>query len=249
MTSAYEFIQDLCERAETHEAARHDCIGRLARGDLPDPARALRLFAFQYGEYTRYMPRFVRTVIRRLDRADHKDAIQDLLDEMTGTVTGGYGTPSMVGTPHTSLYTQFQRAMGVDAAYRSSQRVFPEVEEWARTTLSLCDSPHGIVGIGAIGPGTDYILSGTHDRILEALDRFTDLTEDQKAYFRVYQDLDGGAAEALYEVAIDLAQVEVNRPRLERGMLEALQARARFWRTCLVHMIAQPEPQVIRSAG
>lgn len=243
MASARFFVRSLADRAMAHEAARHPILDRIARGDLPDMQAALREFAFQYREYSRFFPRYVRAVVRHLQSDEHRIMLQEILDEDCGLAPSHSSDPSLntfMTRPHTELFNEFQRAVGVDKAYCRNRPIMREVEVWAKSMLHVCDSPKSALGIGAIGTGGELVAPVICSQILTGLDRFTDLSSAEKAYFAAHANHGETHAQVITEIAIDLAQDPHNRTLLEQGAMTALEARATFWRAFTVNALSMP---------
>lgn len=220
------FVDGLVASAEAHDAVVHPFLTRLVRDTLPDTLRGLTHFAFQYREFSRYYPRIISSVVRRLHSEEHRAVFQSLSDRINGL--------SVHGLSHAELFTRFQHGVGVDADYRSAHRIVPEVETWANETFRLCNRPGGIEGVGAVGIAGEIIQPLIFDQIIQAIGRVPSIDEEVSDYFIGMKAVSLEHREAILDVASDLARSEQGRQKLQDAMVASLNLRARFWRAMLM---------------
>ena len=234
--SALEYVGGLATEALGHRAVRHPYLDALASGDLPDPRWALADFARHYPGYARHFPRYLTTVISRLTDARHRDDLLENLTEESGIYEEGelaelreHGieTEWIFGEPHPRLFDRFRTAMGVED---SEQAVEPDqVICWREMFLSLLANGSPVEAVGALGLGTEQIVSTIYQPFTKAIDRLGDLDPRDSVFFPLHTAVDDHHQETLQKVAADMVTDDRTARELRRGMLKALNLRSTFW--------------------
>lgn len=85
------------------------------------------------------------------------------------------------------------------------------------------------VGVGAIGIGTELIVSKIYLQILEGLKNHTKLTLTQRVFFDLHSACDDDHAAQLISIALELAVSDKARQQIEYGMNESINLRTAFW--------------------
>lgn len=227
-----DFIESVCVEALNSAAVNHPYLKAIREGEFPDVGLALKDFAFQYGFYSSAFVRYMLALIENLSKAEHKQTLQSNLDEEQGNVHDADLPPdvlaSVIGQPHTSLYRRFQEALGVDAEYRKTAQRCHASRLWTREFLQLCKI-NEFVGIGAIGIGTELIVSPVYGQILEGLKKHSNLTMTQRVFFDLHCQCDEGHANQLLWIAEDLAHDRVACNQIAYGARQAIEMRIAFW--------------------
>ena len=237
------FVESLCAEALDSAAVNHRYLRAIREGDFPDIDLALKDFAFQYGVYSGAFVHYVLALTENLSKAEHRQALQANLEEEQGSVHGVDLPPevlaSVIGQPHTLLYRRFQEALGIDAAYRNTAHACHESRLWACEFLKLCKTDE-FVGIGAIGIGTELIVSQIYDQILAGLKKHSKLTPIQRVFFDLHSECDEAHANQLLRVAEDLARDRESCEKIAYGARRAIELRVRFWDAMLVRAHSLP---------
>jgi len=223
--SAEAFVETLCAEAGDHPAVHHPYLERIASGDLPDVAWALRDYAYQYAFYSREFPRYLEGVIATLVSEQHRTTLLENLEEERGVP----GSDSLDDIPHTELFARFRRAIGVDAAFETRHRPITTVEVWRDLALQKFQSSQVGVGIGGIGIGTEFVVPTIYTYILEGIHRFTDLRPEDYYFFTLHARCDQAHAEDLRRITVDVAQDTRTREAIRFGVFSALNLRKAFW--------------------
>ena len=155
---------------------------------------------------------------------------------------------SVVGQPHASLYRRFQDAIGVDADYRQSAVKCQTALLWGRQFLQLCEM-NECVGVGAIGIGTELIVSRIYNQILEGLKAHSDLTLKQRVFFDLHSECDEEHAAQMLLIAEDLAQTPAACEQIEFGARMAVNLRVMFWDKMFDRALGFPAPASSRIEG
>ena len=85
------------------------------------------------------------------------------------------------------------------------------------------------VGVGAIGIGTELIVSSIYNQILEGLKAHSDLTMTQHVFFDLHCQCDEEHATKMLLIAEDLAQTRTACEQIEYGVKMAINMRVIFW--------------------
>lgn len=230
------FVDALAAEAADHPAVNHPYLERIAAGELPDVAWALRDYAYQYAFYSSQFPLYLEGVIANLSSEAHKAALLENLAEERGVP----GSDRPEDVPHTELFGRFRRAIGVDAAYESTAKPATTVTVWRDLALQKCRSPQPGVGIGAIGLGTEFVVPTIYTYILEGIRSHTHLVPDDYFFFTLHAKCDHEHAAVLRRITVDLAVDADTREALRFGVLSALNLRNAFWDIMLSRAVEAP---------
>jgi len=230
--SGAAFIEHISTQALNSAAVNHPYLQSLRNGDFPDIHLAYQDFAFQYGLYTTQFVRYLSAVIENLERPGHRQILQSNLAEEKGNAQDIDLPPEVLdsigGQSHASLFRRFQEALGVDADYRGSATDADVGSRWSREFLQLCGI-NEFVGIGAIGIGTELIVSSIYDQILQGLEAHSHLTMAQRVFFDLHSECDDEHAAQMILIAEELARSSAAIEQIEYGVRRAISLRAGFW--------------------
>jgi pyrroloquinoline-quinone synthase len=226
------FIKDISADVLDSAAANHPYLQAMREGDFPNVDLAFKDFAFQYGLYSTTFTRYVSAVIKNLSNTEHKKILLANLAEEQGDTHDVDLPPdvlaSVVGQPHTNLYRRFQKALGIDADYCKTAQQCQTSLLWSQQFLQLCKI-NECVGVGAIGIGTELIVSRIYDQILEGLKTHSNLTMTQRVFFDLHSQCDEEHAAQMLLIAEDLAQDSTACEQIEYGARMAINMRISFW--------------------
>jgi pyrroloquinoline quinone (PQQ) biosynthesis protein C len=231
-----EFVDALSNEALDHPAVHHPYLVRIASGDLPDVAWALRDYAYQYAFYSSEFPNYLLGVIENLVSAAHRETLMENLAEERGDPT----SDRLEHQPHTELFARFQRAIGIDDAYRAENKPSTTVEVWRDLALQKCRSEQIGVAVGAIGIGTEFVVPTLYTYLLEGIRRFTSLRPDDYFFFTLHATCDQEHAADLREITIELAGPPEHREAIRFGALSALNLRKAFFDIMLSRAMDAP---------
>lgn len=233
--STEDAVSTLCAESLRHRAVRHPYLVAMADGSLPDPWWALADFARQYHGYSAHFPRFLTTVISRLELPAHREALLANLteesgqygaDELVALASVGVRPEWIVGVPHPALFRRFAEAMGVDlgAAPESDAVVC-----WRELLLLQLAGGSAAEALGALGFGTENIVSTMYQGFVRAVGRHPELDPRDAVFFVLHTAVDDDHQASLRGISVDFAGSEQGRRDLRRGMLKALNLRCAFW--------------------
>ena len=191
---------------------------------------AIKDFAYHYGLYNIHFIRYLSAVIGGLSNDKHKQILLSNLDEEKGNVHDIALPPDVLASidqqSHTQLYRRFQKAVGVDLELFSSDS--DANLQWSKQFLILCEK-NEFTGVGALGIGTELIVSKIYHQILEGLKIYTNLTLEQRVFFDLHSECDDDHAAQLISIAVDLAINEEACQQIEYGVSMAIKMRSEFW--------------------
>ncbi|MEQ1570336.1 MAG: iron-containing redox enzyme family protein [Myxococcota bacterium] len=231
--TARGYVVRLGQEALRHRAVTHPYLQALGDGALPDLRWALADFAQHYYGYSRHFPRYLTTVMSRLEHPAHRRALLDNLTEESGTYSeeeygelAAFGVERawIEGQPHPALFQRFCRAIGAPTHGPEADQVVA----WRELFLaSLASSAAG--GVGALGLGTENIVRTMYGHFVRAIDRVGDLSAEDTVFFPLHTAVDDHHQATLEAIATTFAETEEGRVELRRGMLKALACRSSFW--------------------
>jgi len=213
-------------------AVNHPYLQAIQEGSLPNIELAIKDFAFQYSIYSSQFTRYLSAVIKLLNNPKHKEMLLENLTEEQGDTHDVELPPDVLatvtGVPHTLLYRRFQEALGIDDHYRSSAHQIQTAVLWQDQFLKLCEVDE-CVGIGAIGIGTEFIVSRIYHQILEGLKTHSNLTMTERVFFDLHSQCDDDHAAQMLSIAEELAVDESACEKIEYGAKMAFSMRVAFW--------------------
>jgi len=248
--TAEAYVQRLTAEALRHRAVRHPYLAALAEGTLPDTRWALTDFARQYYGYSLHFPRYLMTVISRLERREHRHALLDNLSEESGIYDDeelsalaavGVEREWIEGLPHPVLFRRFAEALGV----RYVEGVeHDQVVAWRELFLHVLGTS-AAEGLGALGLGTENIVRTLYGPFVKAVARLGELSPRDTVFFPLHTAVDDHHQATLQALSVDHAHTAEGRTALRRGMLKALQLRAAFWDWMLARALVPADADTV----
>jgi pyrroloquinoline quinone (PQQ) biosynthesis protein C len=233
--TAEAFLDRLTTEALEHRAVNHPYLLALASGDLPDIRWSLADFAGQYLGYSAHFPRYLATVVSRLSKSDHRRALMENLVEESGTYAdddlltleaAGIDRDWIVGIPHPELFRRFCAAVGATPAVVEDDST--QVVCWREMLRAVLSGGTPAEALGALGLGTEAIISTMYNHFLPALERAAIAPRDA-VFFPLHTVVDDHHQASLREIALDYARTPAGRQDLHKGMHKALFLRVGFW--------------------
>lgn len=230
------YINDLVEESLNHRAVNHPYLKALADGELPDTEWALADFANHYYGYSLHFPRYLTTVISKLEIAEHRNSLLENLTEESGfygddeyaeLAAIGVEREWIEGVPHPQLFKRFREATGVTAPYSPDNEAI-ELVCWRESFLTTLTHGSAAEALGALGLGTENIVSTIYIPFVKALSR-TNLSPRDTVFFPLHTAVDDHHQEALEEISLHFAATPAGKGDLRRGMIKALSLRSSFW--------------------
>ena len=229
------FLAGLNKEGISHRSVQHPYLLALRDGKLPDMKWALADFARQYNGYSSHFPRYLTTVIGRLERPEHRIALMENLTEESGQYEEeefdelakiGIEKEWITGIPHPLLFRRFCLAAGVDELGPESDAV--EVICWREMFLSVLSGGSAAEALGALGLGTESIVSTMYKYFLPAL-KVLSVPASETVFFPLHAAVDDHHQATLLDISRHYASTPQGRIDLLKGMRKALALRAAFW--------------------
>jgi len=230
--SAEAFVDALVADALAHPAIDHPYLLRLASGDLPDVGAALRDFCRQYRAYTSAFPSYLEAVIANLPDERHRHALEHNLEEERG-----HHDDAGPHTPHTELFARLRDAVGATADDAASAQPCAAALAWREGFLRACASKPVGIGLGAIGIGTEVVVSAIYRHLHTAVTRHTDLAPDDYLFLTLHIDCDDEHGDEMRAISVELAADREQREALRFGVFTALGLRSAFWDALLARAL------------
>lgn len=233
--SPQAFVERLAAESLAHRAVRHPYLEALAEGQVPDLGWALADFARQYASYSAHFPRYLTTVISRLEQPAHRSALMENLTEESGVYEEdelkelealGIDREWIIGIPHPILFRRFAAALGVEPG---DQPESDQVACWREMFLAVLAGGSPAEGLGALGLGTENIVQTLYGPFVKAIAKLGTISARDSVFFPLHTAVDDHHQATLQEISADYAKTEEGRLGLRRGMLKALQLRCAFW--------------------
>jgi len=229
-------IKDLIEESLAHRAVNHPYLKALGNGDLPDVDWALRDFADHYYGYSLHFPRYLTTVISKLEVPAHRTSLLQNLTEESGhydeeelaeLAAIGVQREWIEGIPHPQLFRRFREATGITTPHDPENEAI-ELVCWRESFLATLTYGTAAEALGALGLGTENIVSTIYVPFVQAIAR-TDLAPRDTVFFPLHTAVDDHHQEALEEISLAFAATPSGKGDLRRGMIKALSLRSSFW--------------------
>ena len=229
------FLEGVAKEATSHRAVHHPYLLALRNKSLPDMKWALADFARQYLGYSSHFPRYLTTVIGRLELPEHRAALMENLTEESGIYESeemdelteiGVEKEWIDGVPHPVLFRRFCIAAGVEQDALSEDAV--EVVCWREMFLSVLAGGSTAESLGALGLGTENVVSTMYQHFLPALE-VLEAQPSETVFFPLHAAVDDHHQETLMDISRHYAATAEGRRDLLKGMRKALSLRAGFW--------------------
>ncbi len=229
------YVQMLASEALSHRAVGHPYLKTLAEGAFKDMRWAIADFARQYYGYSIHFPRYLMTVMSRLEDHHHRAALLENLneesgsygpDELTNLARAGVKPEWVRGVPHSELFKTFSESVGVS---------FDRLEEaahvscWREMFLQVLAGGHPAEAVGALGLGTENIVRPIYQHFVAAIRCVGSISPRDSVFFALHTAVDDHHQATLARIAESFAATEDGRMGLRKGMIKALGLRATFW--------------------
>ncbi|MEO0480598.1 MAG: iron-containing redox enzyme family protein [Planctomycetota bacterium] len=227
------FLQELEQEAMRHRALNHPWIELVenAEGELLE--HLCSSFAKHYQAYSAWFPRYLKTLIDRLEDPRHQELLGENLAEEKGTlheedrealVERGIDVASVEGVSHPALFRRYVDALGVDCSEAPAVSL-----RWRTRFLTFLAQAHPAAGVGAMGIGTETIVGPLYERLIKGIARLPKLSREDYVFFELHCEVDDQHQKDLLSIAADLADTPLGRSALRQGVNTALDLRVELW--------------------
>jgi pyrroloquinoline-quinone synthase len=212
-----EFLQRLKREVIGHPALTHPFLERFGEGDASE--EGVRTFAIQYYRHVRVSRLYLAALISgcRDDERLQLALAEILFDE--------YGHLNPEET-HPALYRRFLKALNITEDEWEAPRTLPEIELYIETHYALCRHPDIRLGLGALGPASEWPVPPIYVRLTEGLKRSAGLPDEALEIFTSHVTMDVTHARIMMEAVAPYAGDEEGQRRVWEGAMRSLDARS-----------------------
>ena len=211
------FLQSLKREVIGHPALVHPFLERFGEGDASEGG--VRAFAIQYYRHVRVSRLYLAALISNC-RDD-----EGLQLALAGILFDEYGHLNP-GETHPALYRRFLRALGVGEEEWEAPRTLPEIELYIEGHYALCRHPDIRLGLGALGPASEWPVPPIYVRLTEGLKKSAGLPDEALEIFTSHVTMDVEHARIMMEAVAPYAGDEEGQRRVREGAMRSLDARA-----------------------
>ncbi|WP_273844690.1 TenA family transcriptional regulator [Rubrobacter calidifluminis] len=212
-----EFLERLKREVIGHPALTHPFLERFGDGEVS--AEGVRTFAIQYYRHVRVSRLYLAALISncRDDEPLQLALASVLFDE--------YGNLDPEET-HPALYRRFMRALEISEEEWEAPPTLPEIELYISAHYDLCRNPDIRLGLGAMGPASEWPVPPIYARIAEGLKKAAGLDDEALEMFTSHVTMDVEHARIMMEAVAPYAEDEEGQRRVREGTMRSLDARS-----------------------
>ena len=211
-----EFLGRLKREVIGHPALTHPFLERFGDGDASE--EGVRTFAIQYYRHVRVSRLYLAALI---SNCGHDEALQLALAEI---LFDEYGHLNPDET-HPALYRRFLRALGITEDEWEGPPTLREIELYVSRHRELTRHPDFRLGLGAMGPASEWPVPPIYVRLSEGLKKATGLTPEALEIFTSHVTMDVTHARIMMDAIAPYAQSGEGREKVREGALASLDAR------------------------
>jgi pyrroloquinoline-quinone synthase len=212
-----EFLGQLKREVIGHPALVHPFLERFGEGDASE--EGVRTFAVQYYRHVRVSRLYLAALISNC-RDD-----EELQLALAGILFDEYGHLNPDET-HPALYRRFMRALGISEEEWEAPRTLPEIELYIENHYALCRHPDIRLGLGALGPASEWPVPPIYVRLTEGLKKSAGLPDWALEIFTSHVTMDVEHARIMMDAVAPYAEDEEGRGRVREGAARSLDARS-----------------------
>jgi pyrroloquinoline-quinone synthase len=212
-----EFLQTLKREVIGHPALTHPFLERFGEGDASE--EGLRTFAIQYYRHVRVSRLYLAALISNC-RDD-----ESLQLALAGILFDEYGHLNPEET-HPALYRRFLRALGITEEEWEAPRTLPEIGLYIENHYALCRHPDVRLGLGALGPASEWPVPPIYVRLTEGLKKSAGLPDEALEIFTSHVTMDVTHARIMMDAVAPYAEDEEGQRRVREGAMRSLDARS-----------------------
>ena len=235
----HEFLERLKREVIGHPALVHPFLERFGDGDASE--EGVRTFAIQYYRHVRVSRLYLAALISNC-RED-----EGLQLALAGILFDEYGHLDPDET-HPALYRRFLRALGVSEEEWEAPRTLPEIELYIENHYALCRHPDIRLGLGALGPASEWPVPPIYVRLAEGLKKSAGLSEGALEIFTSHVTMDVEHARIMMDAVAPYVEDEEGQGMVREGAMRSLDARSVMLDGLYRAVYREPAP-LARSVG
>jgi pyrroloquinoline-quinone synthase len=211
-----EFLERLKREVIGHPALVHPFLERFGEGDAGE--EGVRAFAIQYYRHVRVSRLYLAALI---SNCAHDEKLQLSLAEI---LFDEYGHLNHEET-HPALYRRFLAALGISEEEWEAPQTIPEVQLYISAHRELSRDPDFRLGLGALGPASEWPVPPIYVRLSEGLRKVTGLSDDALEIFTSHVTMDVTHARIMMEAIAPYTEDEEGQKKVREGAMSSLDAR------------------------
>jgi pyrroloquinoline-quinone synthase len=188
-------------------------------GDGEADADGVREFAIQYYRHVRVSRLYLAALISNC-RDDEKLQLalaEVLMDE--------YGHLNPAET-HPALYRRFLHALDISEEEWKAPRTLPEIDSYITVHYELCRHPDLRLGLGAMGPASEWPVPPIYVRLAEGLKKSAGLPDEALEIFTSHVTMDVTHARIMMDALAPYAEDEEGQRKVREGAMRSLDTRS-----------------------
>ncbi len=212
-----QFLERLKREVISHPALTHPFLERFGDGEAD--AEGVREFAIQYYRHVRVSRLYLAALISncREDEGLQLALAEVLMDE--------YGHLNPAET-HPALYRRFLYALDIDEEEWEAPLTLPEIKSYTTVHHSLCSDPDVRLGLGAMGPASEWPVPPIYVRLSEGLKKSAGLPDDALEIFTSHVTMDVTHARIMMDALAPYAEDEEGQRKVREGAMRSLDTRS-----------------------
>lgn len=215
--NADEFLGQLKREVIGHPALVHPFLERFGEGDASE--EGVRSFAIQYYRHVRVSRLYLAALI---SNCGHDEKLQLALAEI---LFDEYGHLDPEET-HPALYRRFLAALGLTEEEWEDPTTIPEVQLYISAHRELTRDPDFRLGLGALGPASEWPVPPIYVRLAEGLKKATDLPDEALEIFTSHVTMDVTHARIMMGAIVPYAGDKEGQKKVREGAIRSLEARS-----------------------
>ncbi len=212
-----EFLGRLKREVIGHPALTHPFLERFGDGDAD--AEGVRKFAVQYYRHVRVSRLYLAALI---SNCGHDESLQLALAEV---LMDEYGHLNPEET-HPALYRRFLTALGVTEEEWEEPSTLPEIQLYITAHRELSGHPDFRLGLGALGPASEWPVPPIYVRLAEGLKKSAGLSEEALEIFTSHVTMDVTHARIMMDAIAPYAEDKEGQQKVREGAMRSLDARS-----------------------
>ena len=212
-----EFLEKLKREVIGHPALVHPFLERFGDGDASE--EGVRTFAVQYYRHVRVSRLYLAGVI---SNCGHDEGLQLALAEV---LFDEYGHLHPDET-HPALYRRFLEALGLIEEEWEAPSTLPEIQMYVSVHRELTRDPDVRLGLGAMGPASEWPVPPIYVRLAEGLKKASGLPDEALEIFTSHVTMDVIHARIMMEAIAPYAGSEEGQDKVREGTMRSLDARS-----------------------
>lgn len=213
------FLRQLRSDIFSHEAINHPFLERFSKGNLS--GEQVKTFAIHYYQHAKMFSHYIANIIPKIPHEkDRMLMVKNLMDE--------YGNLSLEKT-HPALFRKFLTGLGLTKKDWKKFKPIPEVTNFVDRLTMLTRYEPFLIGLGAVGPGVEWVIPTMFKKIVDGLKRSISIKEDDMEYWTSHIILDVEHGEAATTILRNYLHDSENHDMVRKGAMKSLEARKILW--------------------